>query len=285
MKMKKIGVTLGLFLLASASIVYAYNSSEAQKFFTQTCPNTKLKGIEAAVCDLYQRVVALEARPTWDETRIATLEARVTALENSTTTPPVSCTAVLCENFNSYSNGQLVGQGGWIDRASGSFYVIQDTVVKEGAKALSNFNSGSDSVVTKVGNSFTDGRQAVYIRTADRANWGNYNIGENVQVRISKGSWDSTAFIVFALKKDGHASYYDPGVDKFVDFDTYSDNAWTLAEIEWRSSDKTARYRVNSGTWTSWIPMRGAASFTDFDTVGFGSIMLGSGGVYFDDLQ
>lgn len=87
-----------------------------------------------------------------------------------------------------------------------------------------------------------------------------------------------------AFMKDGHVGYVDPIPDIFVPFDTYNDNAWNLAEIEWRSLDQKARYRVNERTWSNWIIMRSPATFNGFDTVGFVTFYLGTGGVYFDNL-
>lgn len=52
----------------------------------------------------------------------------------------------------------------------------------------------------------------------------------------------------------------------------------------WRSSDASARYRINSGVWTNWIPFTGGGSFIGFDTVGFVTWYLGDGGVYIDNL-
>lgn len=197
--------------------------------------------------------------------------------------PPV-CSTVLCENFNSYSDGPIINQG-WVNRANGSPYVIQGSVVEEGTKALYNNNTGADSVITKTsGNALADGRQSFYVRTENRSNWGNYNVGENVQVKLSKGSWDGPYRIVVAFMKNGNVAYNDT-ITGWTNFDSYADNAWNLLDIEWRSSDKTARYRVNNGTWTDWATYPGASSFTNVDTVGFVTFNLGTGGVYIDYLH
>ena len=191
--------------------------------------------------------------------------------------------SIVQDDFNSYANGSIVGQGGWIDRVNGGNFVVQEAVTQEGAKALYN-NAGTDNVVTKTGTSHTDGKQAVHIKTDNRAGWGSYEDG-NAQIRILKSHWDSEPMVAVTLKKDGNIAYYDPISGVYSNFTTYNDNEWTLVEIEWRSSDKTARYRINSGTWTDWKTFRGAASFTDFDTVGFDFIAGGTGGVYFDALH
>jgi hypothetical protein len=100
---------------------------------------------------------------------------------------------------------------------------------------------------------------------------------------VYQGSWDGPARAVFTFMKDGHVAYID--TNGYVEFDTYNDNAWNLAEIEWRNADRSARFRVNSGAWTNWIPFTGGVSFTGFDTVGLGSVLLGTGGVYVDNLK
>ncbi len=91
--------------------------------------------------------------------------------------------------------------------------------------------------------------------------------------------------MVVALKKDGHAAYYDPTLDTFVNFEIYADNAWTLVDIEWRAIDKKARYRINSGQWTDWKIFFGGDAYTTFNTVGLFTKSLGAEKVYFDDLR
>ena len=192
---------------------------------------------------------------------------------------------VIQENFNKYISGPVVGQGGWFDRENGSLYVVQGSVVKEGKKALYNNNSSSlESIITKTGSKvLLNGKQSFYVRTENRSGWDDFRSGQNVQMGVYQGSWDGPARAVFTFMKDGHVSYID--TSGYVEFDTYNDNAWNLAEIEWRTIDRSARFRVNNGVWTSWIPFTGGASFTGFDTVGIGSVLLGTGGVYFDNLK
>lgn len=191
------------------------------------------------------------------------------------------------DDFNTYSNGGIVGQGSWSSYANGSNFIVQNTNVFEGTKALYN-NASADSIITKLGTPLSDGGQSVYVRTQNRSSWGTYANG-NAQVRISRGSWGGSElrnFIAASFKSDGNVAYYDPASDAYTNFSTYNDNEWTLLEFEWRSTDKKARYRVNNGTWTDWKSIAGSASFTDFDTVGFDSIYLsGSGGVYIDSLS
>ena len=194
--------------------------------------------------------------------------------------------SIIRDNFNKYTNGSIVGQGGWFNRANGLPYVIQSLVKKEGRKALYNNNIGADSVITKTsGTALVNGKQSFYIRTENRSNWGTYNIGENVQLGLFQGSWDGSSRAVLTFRKDGHVAYIDPNIDTWVNFDTYTDNSWTLVDVEWRSIDNTVRYRANNGAWTGWVPFVGSSFFTGFDTVGFVTFYLGTGGVYIDALE
>ncbi len=192
---------------------------------------------------------------------------------------------IIKDGFDTYVNGSVVGQDGWTNYTNGDNFIVQNTTAYKSKKALHN-NSLGDSVVTKSGASLSDGEQTVYIRTENRSNWGLYQDG-NAQVRLSQGqSFQSSIFTAVSFKSDGNVAYYDPISDSYKNFDTYNDNQWTKLTIEWRSSDKTARYQVNNGTWTNWQTFKNSASFTTFDNVGFDfDLPGGSGGVYFDALQ
>lgn len=193
--------------------------------------------------------------------------------------------SIIQDSFNKYTIGSIVGQGRWFDRENGSTYVVQNLVVKEGRKALyNNSNDSLESIITKTSRTaLANGKQSFWVRTENRSGWSDFRSGQNVQMGVYQGSWDGPARAVFTFMKDGHVTYIDSS--GYVPFDTYNDNAWNLAEIEWRTIDKSARFRVNHGVWTSWIPFTGGPSFTGFDTVGLGSVLLGTGGVYIDTLQ
>ena len=90
--------------------------------------------------------------------------------------------AVVEDNFNSYNNSSLLGQGGWTDYANGQNFIVQGTVTAEGSKAV-HVNATADNVITKSGSSLPDGRQAVYVRTENRSSWGSYPNG-NLQIRV-----------------------------------------------------------------------------------------------------
>lgn len=189
------------------------------------------------------------------------------------------------DTFNGYTNGSVVGQGGWESYVNGDNFVVQDTTRFEGSKAL-HVSASGDSVVTKKGTPRSDGKQAVWVRTENRSQWGFYPDG-NAQFRVSKNSWagGTDIFAAVSFKSDGNVAYYDVVSGVYQNFAAYDDNEWTLVEIEWRSSDTRARYRVNEDTWTDWKPFSGIGPFTGFDYVGFDFYLPGgSGGAYFDTL-
>ena len=195
------------------------------------------------------------------------------------------CRAVLCESFNYFLDGSVVGQEGWIDRENGNRWLVQGLVVQEGAKALSNFNSTGESIITKnTGRALANGRQSFWVKTQNRANYVSFH-SENVQLGMYQGSWDGPSRIVVAFNKNGNVNFVDARTDTRVNFGSYEDNTWNLINIEWRSIDRTARYKLNNGSWTNWVPFTGGPSFTGFDTVGLDGANLGAGGFFVDNLR
>lgn len=187
---------------------------------------------------------------------------------------------VVEDNFNSYANGSIVGQGSWRNRATGDNFVVQGTAVFEGAKAL-YITGVSDSVIVQEGTNLTDGMQTFYVKTENRNTWAEYS---RIDFRMLRGGWDSGIFCDVALQWNGKVEYV--GKDMlYHTFTTYSDNEWTKIDIEWRSVDISARYRANDELWTDWSLFSGGSSFAGFDNVGIDFSLMGgssSGGAYFD---
>lgn len=190
--------------------------------------------------------------------------------------------SIFKDNFN-YKLGPVLGQGGWVSYKNGNAYSVQSNQVFASKKALF-ISTDDDSVITKFGSKVSDGTQVIYARTQNRNEWGTYPDG-NVQVRISKGSWSSgtDVFAAVSLKADGNVAYWDPASHSYQNFALYNDNQWIRVTMQWRSSDKTARYRIDKQPWTSWHRFNGADRFVDFDNIGMDTIRLGTGGAYFDN--
>lgn len=201
---------------------------------------------------------------------------------------PLISRGVVRDNFNRYEEGKLLNQEHWENFLNGeNFTVVNDKISKRGKSVF--IKAAADSVITKKGVARADGKQVFYVKTKNRANWDLYENG-NTQVRVSKGPWafkekeQGSPFAAVSFKSDGNVAYYEPVEKVYKNFDSYNDNEWIRLEIEWRSSDKKAKYRVNCGSWTSWLDFAHNDSFIDFDHVGFDFISGGSGGAYFSGL-
>ena len=193
----------------------------------------------------------------------------------------LSCglSSILQDGFNAYASGSIIGWGGWQSYSNGSNFNVQEVVSFEDTKAIYN-NTPGDSVIYKKGTALSSGRQAFYIRAENRSNWLINN--NRLYIRVTKGPWWEP-FCSVRFEKDGNVSYYD-GVH-YNNFATYNDNEWIFLEIEWRSSDSKASYRINDEAWTDWDVFSGSGSFVNFDYVGLDFESLGgSGGVYIDNL-
>lgn len=224
------------------------------------------------------------------------------------TIPAITISAtvsLISDNFNSYQDGRLWNQGGWMDVVNSESFIVQSDSVSEGAKAIHNDYHDGPAIITKLGTSLSNGRQSLYFKTENRAGWTSNEDG-NIQIRITKGqfrppygnyssspsinspAYHPASFLAVTLKGDGHVTYYDPSLMAFKNFDIYNDNEWTRLEVEWRSGDSTARYRVNNGLWTAWIPFYGGNVFSSFDSINLiidNRIYYGTGRVYFDYLH
>lgn len=291
---KSLGLFLGILLFASP-------------VFAQTAPTADTYKIQliAVLVQLVQQLEAQLAQLIAAQGQIATQQQTFTnqpqvkaissftpmgtsnpSTESTTTTQETPDLGVVSDSFDSYSVGPIAGQAGWSNRANGSSWIVESTTTEEGMAALYSANTDGDSVITKTGPTASmDGIQSYWVYPQNPQGWRSYNLGENVQMGVYQGSWDGPTRTVMAFMQDGRVAYIDPRTNKFVEFDTYDANAWNLAQIQWRSSDNTARFSVNGDAWSSWIPLVGASSFTGFDTVGFVTFYLGTGGIYIDNIQ
>jgi len=93
------------------------------------------------------------------------------------------------------------------------------------------------------------------------------------------------SFISIIFEQDGDVGYLPAIGSPYVYFGDYR-NEWSKLEIEWRSFDKKARYRINTGAWTSWDNFPNSGYFIDFDRIGFElSKNSGPGVMKIDNLQ
>ena len=149
--------------------------------------------------------------------------------------------AAVTDNFDGYNDGDLNGQGSW---TGGTSFDVQGTVKQAGTKAVSG--SGAAEEVTKAFSAgVATGNQQFYMRRDNKGS-GDFTI------RMSEGG---TRKIIFGNSLDrgydGNFAYYsgtgwtDTGV-------AFNDDTWYKCRIEWRDSDKKARYYVNDVLAVDW---------------------------------
>lgn len=162
--------------------------------------------------------------------------------------------ATFVENFDSYTAGDLTGQGGW--SGSTGWDVVTSQFVSS-----PNAAAGSGATTTDIDKTFTGvgtGNQVFYMRSDTLA------VGvTNHAVRFSEG----TTFLFGIFLNEGGGSPGDIVLNgsAAVTVATWVIDTWYKIEVEWKTSDNTVRARVNDGTWTAFQST--AATFTNVDTV------------------
>ena len=170
----------------------------------------------------------------------------------------------LTDNFDSYNDGDLNGQGSWAGSAG---FDVQTSVVNSGTKAVSDAGSAA-----YIGKSFTgeaDGSQVFYIRTTD--------ITKQASVDFMDGSGQSPQSTGLAISGSNFQILVSGGWTDMAG--TPSANTWYKMEIEWRNSDDNVRSRVDDGTWESWT-----LAYQAFTEISYLRIYDASGAtMYYDD--
>jgi len=148
---------------------------------------------------------------------------------------------VLVDNFDSYSDGDLNGQGSW---SGDTTFDVQTSVKQAGAKAISAVSDGTRREIEKAITASANGSQIWYMRAST-------NAGSNGGVVFREASDPGgNSEIFFEFRSDGYISYYN-GAD-FVQVAAYVADTWYKCETEWNATTGKARHRVNDGTWTAW---------------------------------
>ncbi|MCX6759617.1 MAG: hypothetical protein NT012_03595 [Candidatus Nealsonbacteria bacterium] len=156
-------------------------------------------------------------------------------------TVPIQARTPLRDDFNSYIDGDLDGQGDWV-KTSGLINV-QATTTFEGAKAIKN--STGTTYYKKLGNLRSEGRITIYFKNPDTHTYIPFVLQEGNTERIVFGTWPTV--------DDQYIGYVN-STPEWVSIGSYTLNTWVSLEIEWHSTpSKQVRYRYNSGAWTDWM--------------------------------
>jgi hypothetical protein len=165
--------------------------------------------------------------------------------------------ATICtDNINSYSDGDIIGNGNWTDLAGAGVFNVQGVTVKEGAKAIKATianGSGQKRIVNTVTNSVATGSQIFYMRVE--------SVTTAQQAYISVR--DETGQMMFDIGVNSSIANQDEIVISNSGGGSTSDilviktgmavDTWYEVECQWQASDHTCRGRVNGGTWSNWI--------------------------------
>ena len=180
-------------------------------------------------------------------------------------------TAILTENFNSYTDWDIVWQGSWTSQQFWTNYDLQWTVVQEWAKWLALL-AGTlwwTPIIYKIWTAVADWTQAFYVRKAVT--------NEEFLVLLEQHSTLTWAIVKFST--GGQIQYFNGSA--YVDIQAYSADTWYLIEVEWRTSDNTARYRIDWWSWTSFVAVNW--TFTSIDSIRFIWQATTSWDVYIDN--
>lgn len=157
----------------------------------------------------------------------------------------VSAETIFTDNFNSYNNAAVAGQGGWLGPGG---TVVTEGLTREGAKSLIGFSFATPTGVAKSGALVNDGKITVYVRRFDANQPGAFSFllmeGNVLKIEVRGNAGNS-----------GRFQYVNGATASYVNFGpTFNDSNWYAVQIQWRSSDHSARYNIDGGTWTDWAP-------------------------------
>ena len=146
----------------------------------------------------------------------------------------------LIDNFDSYNDGNLNGQGGWTAQAATN---VQGTVFYGASgKALGktgDLTAGSNYVSIT---SEADGNQIVYLQ---------YNATANGNVGVIL--YENTTILarIYIDASAAKALLWGAAFTQIAG--SLSTGTWYKLEIQWRSSDWYVQGRMDDGTWTGWL--------------------------------
>lgn len=150
---------------------------------------------------------------------------------------------IISEDFNSYNNGDLDGQGDWVKTSNTISVRGYTTGNPEGSgKEIYSGGTAADSDYYIIGTAQTDGRITFYERKKLNNEGYTYFI-------LHDGSDNYNINVMF--NSSGRIVYRGGGV--WNDLQGYSADTWYMIEIEWRSSDGKVRYQIDGGGWTDWV--------------------------------
>lgn len=189
-----------------------------------------------------------------------------------------SAAIILTDDFNSYNNGNIEGQGGWLGNGVNEFFTVKSDVLGERGKILESSSGflGSTISVRKTGSLVSDGTISVDVKTTSGFFLGLFQLSEGSATRLQ-------VQFMGAPTAGGNISYRSSDGKFQMISSSMTPDVWYNLQIEWRSAPShQTRYRINGGVWSAW-----EAPYRDWvqglDTVNLVRGALGNGEyIYFD---
>ncbi|MDO8669050.1 MAG: hypothetical protein Q7K65_02020, partial [Candidatus Buchananbacteria bacterium] len=151
---------------------------------------------------------------------------------------------IFTDGFNSYNAGNLHGQGGWW----APNYLVSAGQAKEGTKSVTASSSPASTVAFKSGTLLNDGQITVYVRRFDANQPGifEFKLREGAVTKLEvRGNFGA----------QGRFQYFNRVTGNYINFGPeFNFEQWYGVQIQWRSSDHSARYNIDGGSWTNWAP-------------------------------
>lgn len=148
---------------------------------------------------------------------------------------------IFTDNFNSYSDGDLDGQGSWTRSAGGHFQVEND--VAEGTHGVSCIDD-SLTTVYKDGTARTSGNQVFYTKVTTYPVTGGSRYW---RIRLVQSTGGGSPYLEIEFNSAHNITLNGNTIQ------TYNENTWYEVQVQWRNSpDYRGSVNINKGGWSNW---------------------------------
>lgn len=180
---------------------------------------------------------------------------------------PLVVYAQLTDNFDSYSTGNLTGQGSW---SGSSSFQVENSVSQTSPNAVADSDQSSN--ITKSFTLHSSGTQIYWGRATD------VTTANLWTVKLT----DAGSNVTDTRTNNGNVEYYASG--GFHTLGAVSANTWWQINVKWDAATGFCQYSINGGTYTTAATCLGTIVH-GIDGVNFDDVGGPSGTVYFDSFS
>jgi hypothetical protein len=159
---------------------------------------------------------------------------------------------LLTDDFNSYSVGNLNGNGTWVEGEE--TWKVQTAVTSEGTAAAHNNTNSTGLYARGAGTGVDAGRMSYYVRLDSTSN--------NLQMHVPHSTDINHDCFMVSMNGEGGAKwqYRDNGGYHNLAA-TWSANTWYCVEIEWTAGDQY-QFRIDGASWNGYYNFYDASTPT-----------------------